>query len=218
METSPLYQSMLDSGMNAVNRTAAAKGELGSGNRLADLMKVGQDSAAKYYFPQQQALAGLSGIQGDSGQRAIGARTLLEGSAANQEMKMSRLKDLLGGFGAKTPTQQLLESMYGGGTGGGGGSLLGQAAGAVKNWFGGSSDWAPGDYQGFNNSIDPGMANWDNQVSSWGGGSDWWNNGGSSLTAPTDYSSGINLSGPSQDYSSWDNLLKGGNNSMWGAY
>lgn len=218
MNTSPLYQSMQDAGMNAVNRTAAAKGELGSGNRLADLMKVGQDNAAKYYFPQQQALASLSGIQGDTASRAYGADTLLSGNQANIVEKRKMLQDLMNGFGAN-------RGMFGQNGGQGGiGSLLGQGANAVKNWFGGSSSWTPGDYQGFNNSIDPSMSNWDNQISSWGNGNtDWFGGGGTGGTsfndmmAPTDYSNQFNFSGPSQDYSSWDSLLNN-NNNMWGAY
>jgi len=142
MESSPVYQAMLDQGTNAVNRTAAAKGMLGSGNRLGDLMKMGQSTASQYYFPQQQALASLSGVQGDSAQRTLGAGSLIQGQTAQNEMQTGMLKELMKGFGVQTPQDQLLAAMTGrsGGDATGSNPLLA----AIQKAFGGGStggDW-----------------------------------------------------------------------------
>ena len=47
--STPGYQFAYDQGLEAVNRTAAAKGQLGSGNRLYDLTKYGQGLASQTY-------------------------------------------------------------------------------------------------------------------------------------------------------------------------
>ena len=49
IEQSPAYKWRYDQGLEAVNRTAAAKGMLGSGNRLAELTKYGQGMATQEY-------------------------------------------------------------------------------------------------------------------------------------------------------------------------
>ena len=219
MSTSPLYQSMVDQGMNMVNRTAAANGQLGSGNRLADLMKQGQQTAAQYYFPQQQALAGLSGIGNDSGNRALGAESLISGNNAQMALKNNMLSDLMSGFGAKTQQQKMIDALIGnngGNNGGGGTSLLGQAANAVKGWFGGDSGgYAPGDYAGFNSSINPSLSSWDSYLpssssNSWFGGSGPtipqtnWYGGGTGGTSTQDLF-GASASGGSgiNNFNSW---------------
>lgn len=56
IESQPGYRFAYDQGMDAVNRTAAAKGMLGSGNRIYDLMQYGQGMAGKQY---QNTLSGL---------------------------------------------------------------------------------------------------------------------------------------------------------------
>lgn len=45
----PAYKFAFNQGMEGVNRTAAAKGMLGSGNRLYDLTKFGQGLASQTY-------------------------------------------------------------------------------------------------------------------------------------------------------------------------
>lgn len=45
----PGYQFTYNQGLEAVNRTAAARGQLGSGNRLYDLTKYGQGMASQTY-------------------------------------------------------------------------------------------------------------------------------------------------------------------------
>ena len=49
VEETPGYQFAYNQGLEAVNRTAAAKGQLGSGNRLYDLTKFGQGLASQTY-------------------------------------------------------------------------------------------------------------------------------------------------------------------------
>lgn len=142
MESSPVYQAMAEAGMNNVNRTAAAKGMLGSGNRLSELMKVGQDTASRYYFPQQQALAGLSGVTGDSATRALGADSLLGAQSAQNKQQTQMLGDLMGGFGVKSPEQQLLDAYMKrlGGNGGGETSGADTIINGVKSGY----DWLTG--------------------------------------------------------------------------
>lgn len=47
--TDPSYQFQYNQGLEAINRTKAAKGMLGSGNRLYDLMNYGQNLAKTSY-------------------------------------------------------------------------------------------------------------------------------------------------------------------------
>ena len=196
MSTSPLYQSMVDQGMNMVNRTAAANGQLGSGNRLADLMKKGQETAAQYYFPQQQALAGLSGISNDSGNRALGAESLISGNNAKIGLKNSMLSDLMSGFGAKTQQEKMLDAMIGSS---GGTSLLGQAANAVKGWFGGG--YSPGDYSGFNSSVNPGMSSWDSYLST--PSNNWFGGSSQPVTSTQDLFGASASGGNLNNFNSW---------------
>lgn len=64
--TSPYYQFAYDQGLNAVNRTAAAAGNLNSGNRLAALTKYGQGMAGQGYFQQAGLLSTLAGANAGS--------------------------------------------------------------------------------------------------------------------------------------------------------
>lgn len=49
VEQSPAYKWRYDQGLEALNRTAAAKRMLGSGNRLAELVNYGQGMASQEY-------------------------------------------------------------------------------------------------------------------------------------------------------------------------
>lgn len=49
VSSTPGYQFAYNQGLEAVNRTAASKGQLGSGNRLYDLTKFGQGLASQTY-------------------------------------------------------------------------------------------------------------------------------------------------------------------------
>jgi hypothetical protein len=55
--SSPVYKFAYDQGLNALQR----KGSVRSGNKLAALMKYGQDAASQLYFPQANLLSTLSG-------------------------------------------------------------------------------------------------------------------------------------------------------------
>lgn len=57
----PSYQFRLDQGNQEINRSAAAKGMLGSGNVLAELAKYGQGMASNEYGNQFNRLSSLIG-------------------------------------------------------------------------------------------------------------------------------------------------------------
>jgi len=58
----PSYDWRFNQGLEAVNRTAAAKGQLGSGNRLQELMKYGQGMASTEFGAQFGRLSSLAGV------------------------------------------------------------------------------------------------------------------------------------------------------------
>lgn len=76
--SSPAYQFAFGQGLDAVNRTEAAKGMLGSGNRLYDLTKYGQGLAGQQYFQQAGLLSNLSG-SGSGGFNIAGGGTTQQG-------------------------------------------------------------------------------------------------------------------------------------------
>ncbi len=59
IESDPSYQFRLGQGNQAINRSAAAKGMLGSGNVLAELAKYGQGMASQEYGNQFNRLSDL---------------------------------------------------------------------------------------------------------------------------------------------------------------
>lgn len=59
IQKDPSYQFRLDEGNQAINRSAAAKGILGSGNVLAQLAKYGQGMASEEYGNQFSRLSDL---------------------------------------------------------------------------------------------------------------------------------------------------------------
>jgi len=59
ISSDPGYQFQYNQGLEAVNRTAAAKGMLGSGNRLYDLTQYGQDRAKTSYGDTVNRLGNL---------------------------------------------------------------------------------------------------------------------------------------------------------------
>ena len=58
----PSYKWRLDQGQQALERSSAARGMLGSGNRLAALMDYGQGAASQEYGAQYNRLASMAGI------------------------------------------------------------------------------------------------------------------------------------------------------------
>lgn len=59
IQQTPGYQFALNQGNEAINRSAAAKGQLNSGNVLAELAKFGQGMASQEYGNQVNRLSGL---------------------------------------------------------------------------------------------------------------------------------------------------------------
>ena len=75
----PGYQFRLAQGLDGINRNAAAAGYLGSGNRLMELMRYGQDYASQEFDKEVARLSGLSGATTGSPAQA----GILQASYAN---------------------------------------------------------------------------------------------------------------------------------------
>jgi hypothetical protein len=122
----PGYQFQLDQGVQAVDRAAGAKGMLGSGNRLAELMHYGQGLASDFYGKQVSTLSQLSGANIGSPAAAAGIIGQQQGAAAaggaqlgsligqNAGAMGSWLGDLMGSGGASSG-ESMPWSMGGGG-------------------------------------------------------------------------------------------------------
>lgn len=87
--SSPYYQFAYDQGLNAVNRTAAAAGNLNSGNRLAALTKYGQGMAGQGYFQQANLLSNLAGV--NAGSPAAAAQAYQGGVNRQQDQQSAAL-------------------------------------------------------------------------------------------------------------------------------
>lgn len=90
--SNPEYQFQLDQGLGAINKSAAASGMLGSGNRLMDLQKYGQGLASsfadKQYGREMSLLQMLGGFSGaTTGSPGGAASAMLSGQqfAAGQQ-------------------------------------------------------------------------------------------------------------------------------------
>lgn len=81
--SSPMYQFAFDQGMQGVNRTAAAKGQLSSGNRLADLTKFGQGLASQQFFPMANLLGKLAGVDASNPAAALSGIVTARGQDIN---------------------------------------------------------------------------------------------------------------------------------------
>lgn len=79
----PGYQFAYNQGLNAVNRTAAARGQLGSGNRLYDLTKYGQGMASQTYNNTFNQLSGLLNRSATQQPTEQSYRTTSQQTAAN---------------------------------------------------------------------------------------------------------------------------------------
>lgn len=78
-QTSPGYQFQFDQGLQALNRSAAARGLLTSGNNTIDLVKLGQGLANQDYGNWQSKVGGLSQL----GLSAAGGETGRQNTLAN---------------------------------------------------------------------------------------------------------------------------------------
>lgn len=90
MTSSPMYQFALDQGMNAVNRTAAAKGMLGSGGRLAELTKFGQGLASQQFYPMANLLGGFAGANAGSPGTALSSLVGARGQDINAATDLTK--------------------------------------------------------------------------------------------------------------------------------
>ena len=73
MTSNPAYQFAFDQGMEAINRSAAAKGQLGSGNRLMELTKYGQGVASQQFNSLADLYSTLAGAKNQNAAGAVGA-------------------------------------------------------------------------------------------------------------------------------------------------
>lgn len=73
MASNPAYQYSFDQGMEAINRSAAAKGQLGSGNRLMELTKYGQGVASQQFNSLADLYSTLAGAKNQNAAGAVGA-------------------------------------------------------------------------------------------------------------------------------------------------
>lgn len=83
--SSPIFTSSLNVGTEAVNRSEAAQGFLGSGNQATALQQFGQSFASSQLLGQEQLLGSLSGAgNASSPSQAIGAGTAAFGQSFTQ--------------------------------------------------------------------------------------------------------------------------------------
>jgi hypothetical protein len=83
--SSPVFQSSLQQGENAVGRNTAAAGFLGSGNQAGSLQAYGQSFGQQQLSAQEQLFASMSGTQSaSSGAQNIAAASGAQGQAGNQ--------------------------------------------------------------------------------------------------------------------------------------
>lgn len=81
----PLFTSTMNVGTQAVNRSQAAQGFLGSGNQATALQQFGQSFASTQLLGQEQLLGSLSGAgNASSPSQAVGASTAAQGQSFNQ--------------------------------------------------------------------------------------------------------------------------------------
>lgn len=131
--TSPGYQFQLDQGQQALERSASARGMLGSGNTMADIMRYSQGVADQSYGSWLDRLSGLgsqgigmagarAGIQTGTGGKvyetgdsmadlAWNAATSAGNAAADKEV--AKGQGILGGITLGT---KVLGSLFGGGS------------------------------------------------------------------------------------------------------
>ena len=103
MTSSPLYKFAFDQGMKGVERSAGAKGLLGSGNRLASLTEFGQGLASQQYFGQANLLAGLAGQERSTSLGMLGQLGNLQGQSDSNQMQLANLLAALSGATTGSP-------------------------------------------------------------------------------------------------------------------
>jgi hypothetical protein len=123
--SSPLFQFAMQQGLQGVNRSDAARGMLGSGNRLMDIMSYGQGQAGQLYNQQAQLLAQLAGAT--SGSPAAAAQL----AAQQQQQGLSNIAGGLGGLANVYPTSSTTDT-----TGMGVGGMDAGAFGPTQSAYG----------------------------------------------------------------------------------
>lgn len=177
IEGTPGYQFRLGQGINAIDRSAAARGMLNSGNRLYDLENYAQGLASAEYDNQLNRLMTLSGAT--TGSPAAAGQALMQGVTSGYNMQDDRYGDMM----------EALSHLQGGQNGGllgslgsGLGSLLGQGAsgltGLLGRLFDGGSNWDLSSIFGddLSNAIDFDLSDYLNQTYDVPVDTDWINN------------------------------------------
>lgn len=118
----PAYQFRLRSGIDAVNRGAAANGMLGSGNRLIALQELGQGLATDFTQQQWQRNMGILGMLGQfsgatTGSPASAGNLMFQGQQAGNQQFNSGLNSITSGLGGLSRTNW--GNLFGGNNGGG---------------------------------------------------------------------------------------------------
>jgi hypothetical protein len=114
LNNSPLYQAALRQGLNATERSQAAQGNMGSGEMMMALNKVGQDTATQFVDRDLQRIRQDAGFQFDP---ANAARFFMQGVQGSIDSRNSALGSLMFPFMAMA--QQNANGGPGGGPGGG---------------------------------------------------------------------------------------------------
>lgn len=194
----PSYQFRFDQGQKALERSAAAKGFLGSGNLLQGLQDYGQNQAATEYqaqynrlLPLTGATTGSPGASGNFLAQLYGARNdalaniggglagLQGATPQGMSMSSTTTDSRYGtpGFSGSTNFGGGQGGGIGGSSGGGGGSFGGGGGGGGMN-FGGGGSSAPGHSMGYDPAYSDAMLQ--KQLAAGGG---WSNAGGGMINA-----------------------------------
>jgi hypothetical protein len=86
LQRDPGYQVRMTEGLKALENSAAARGNLLSGNTLKDITRFGQDYASNEFGNAYNRLAGLSGTGQATGQYLGGLRSELGNQVGNNTM------------------------------------------------------------------------------------------------------------------------------------
>lgn len=99
-QTSPGYEFAREQGIRAIDQAASARGLLGSGGRLRELMRYGTGVANQDYANYMNRLASLAGLSQSRGQAmgATNANLIQQQGAANAQGQVGVANALLGGI------------------------------------------------------------------------------------------------------------------------
>lgn len=110
---SAAYKFRFDQGQKALERSAAARGSLNSGNTLAALSTYGQGQAAQEYGDQFKRLSDLYGYESDAGAKRYGSDVAAQASNRNAGLdSYVKLFELTGAPGSTKRGQGLQTSSY----------------------------------------------------------------------------------------------------------